>query len=87
MAGFGDDVWSERRGRGFRRRSRQSRGPSVLAILLAGLAAFALVRLTTAANRPNLSTAQKVAVGALIVLVGGVLLSLRRSAQRYRWSA
>jgi len=50
---------------------------------VAGLAVFALVRLLTASNRPNLSTAQKVALGALVVFVGSVLLSLRRSARRY----
>jgi hypothetical protein len=67
-------------------RRRRARGPSAVTILLAGLAVFALIRLMTASNRPDLSTAQKVVLGALVLLVGGVLLSLRRSARRYAWS-
>jgi len=64
-------------------RRRRARGPSAFTILLAGLAVFALVRLLTASNRPNLSTAQKVVLGGLVLFVGSILLSLRRRARRY----
>jgi hypothetical protein len=83
---FAGDLGGHRSWRRPYGRRRRARGPSAFTILLAGLAVFALVRLLTASNRPNLSTAQKVALGALVLLVGSVLLSLRRSARRYNWS-
>jgi uncharacterized membrane protein SirB2 len=51
-------------------------------LLLAGLAVFAFAKLMTA-NNSSRSTAEKVALGALIVLVGAVLLSFRRSRRPY----
>jgi hypothetical protein len=82
----GDGARWDRSWRGFGARRHRARRPSVFGILLAGLAVFALVKLWTASNRPNLSTAQKLVIGALVAIVGGWLLSLRRSAKRYDWS-
>jgi hypothetical protein len=71
-----------RRGRfGFRRQ----RTPAAAKILLAGLAVFALMKLTGALNRPDRSTVEKVTIGALVAVVGAVLLSLRNSSRRYRF--
>jgi hypothetical protein len=52
---------------------------------LAGLAVFALVRLLSAAQKPNRTGTEKWLLGTLIVSLGALLLSLRRSAPRYRW--
>jgi len=68
---------------GFRPRRRRS---PALAILLAGLAVVAFGKLMSALNRPNRSTAEKIGLGALLAVVGAMLLSLRsRGARRYRW--
>jgi hypothetical protein len=50
--------------------------------LLAGLAVIALVALISAANRRR-STLEKLVLGGLIVTVGAIVLSLRRSSRRY----
>jgi hypothetical protein len=74
-------------GRGWRRRGfgfRRRRMPTAARILLAGLAVFAFVKLTSAISNSNRSTFEKVALGALLALVGAVLLSLRNSSRRYR---
>jgi hypothetical protein len=73
-------AW-RRGGFGFRRR----RTPAAVKILLAGLAVFAFVKLTAAANRSNRSAFEKIALGALVALVGAYLLSLRNSSRQYRF--
>ena len=59
-------------GRPYRRR------PSMLTLLLAGLAVFAFVKLTAAASRSNRSTAEKVVLGALLLAVTAWVMSFRR---------
>jgi hypothetical protein len=65
--------------------SRSRRGPSLVRILLAGLAVFALVRLMSATNRPKRSAATTLVLGLLLVIVGTMVMSFRRSARRYQW--
>ena len=65
---------------------RSNRGPSAAKILLAGLAVFALVRLMSSDSHRSRTTAEKVMIGALVGVLGALLLSLRRSTMRYRWS-
>ena len=82
--GYGDPFgtrWTGRRGGfGFRRR----RMPTAARILFAGLLVYAFVKLSSAIGRSNRSTYEKVALGALLAVVGAALLSLRNSSQRYR---
>ena len=78
---FGTDRAWRRGGFGFRRQ----RTPTAVKILLAGLAVFAFVKLTAAINRSNRSTFEKVALGALVALVGAFLVSLRNSSRSYRF--
>ena len=83
-AGFADPFGTRRRwgrgGFGFRRR----RMPTAARILIAGLLVYAFVKLTSAIGRSNRTTYEKVALGALLAVVGAALLSLRNSSQRYR---
>jgi len=64
---------------------RRSRRPTWLTVALAGLVVFALIKLATASGRSR-STAEKLGIGALILVLGGLLASLRRSASRHDWS-
>ena len=59
------------------------RGPSVLRLLLAGLAVVALVKVMSAATGRQRSTAEKLVLGGLVVLLGAVVLSFRRSGRRF----
>jgi len=68
-------------GYGFRRRGT----PTAVKILLAGLAVFAFVKLTGILDRPNRSTFEKVAFGALVAVVGAYLVSLRNASRQYRF--
>lgn len=54
-------------------------------VLLAGLAVFAFVKLMSAANRSNRSKAATIVLGVLLVAVGAIVMSFRRSAARARW--
>jgi hypothetical protein len=81
---FADDItgrpWARR---GFRPRRR---GPSVALLLLAGLAVFAFVKVMSAASRQGRrSTGEKIVLGALLLALGAILLSFRRSAVRRGW--
>jgi len=58
-------------------------GPSVAHLLLAGLAVFAFVRLMSAANRGRRSRLTALTIGVLLLAVGALVSSLRRSARRY----
>ena len=78
--GFG--CYSRRWPRAVSRKPR--REPLAALILLAGLAAFAYAWLATAAHRPTRTKAEKIMLGLGIAAVGMLLLSLRRSAARYR---
>src|SRR5262245_24572778 len=89
---WGTGTWSQV-GRGFgghRRnrfaswRARRQRGPSAAKILLAGIAAFTFARLMSASNRGTTSRLEKVLLGIGLAAAGTLLLSLRRSALRYR---
>ncbi|MGQ0733912.1 MAG: hypothetical protein ACT4QD_09680 [Acidobacteriota bacterium] len=79
-AWFADEIPASRawRSGGFPRRRTFSPGR----ILLAGLAVLAAVKLVSAVSSPNRSRAEKLGLGALLVLVGAFLLSLRRSPRR-----
>ena len=80
---FADDLTGRgawRRQRGFRPRRR---GPSMVTLLLAGLAVLTLVKVMSVANGRR-STAEKVLLGGLIVLLAAVVLKFRRSFARYR---
>ena len=68
-------------GRPFARR----RAPSVVTLLLAGLAVFALVKLMSATTGRRRSTAERVVLGGLLLLAGAVVMAFRRSSRRYRW--
>jgi hypothetical protein len=73
--------------RGFRAMGRrQRRGPSAFKILLAGLAVFALVRLMSQDSQRTRTTGEKLVIGVLVAGLAAMLLSLRRSTARYRWS-
>jgi hypothetical protein len=84
VVGFADDIHAHGPWRYFGSRRQSVRGPSLGLILLAGLAVFAFLKLTAAADRPNRSTLEKIALAALALLAGAFLLSLVRSARRYR---
>jgi len=67
-------------------RSRVHRGrrePSILLLLLAGVAVFAFVKVMSAASRRR-SLAEKIFFGALLIVLGAVVVSFRRSSARYR---
>jgi hypothetical protein len=64
---------------------RRRRTPTAVKILLAGLAVFAFAKLISAFNRSTRSTFEKVALGALVAVVGAFLLSLRNSSRSYRF--
>lgn len=79
VANFGATV---ARQRGWARRSRTK--PSVIWLLLAGAAVLAFARVATAAGRSRRSTAEKVFLIGLLLLLGLVVMSFRRSGARYR---
>jgi uncharacterized membrane protein len=57
-------------------------GPSVARLLLAGLAVLAFVRLMSVASRPSRSTARRIGIAILLIAVGAIVMSFRRSALR-----
>lgn len=82
VVAFADDF--TRRGTWrLRSRVRQRREPSMALLLLAGLAVFAFVKVMSAA-RGRRSTVEKVVLAALLLALGVVVLSFRRSTSRYR---
>jgi hypothetical protein len=72
------------RGARGRHRVGRRREPSIVWLLLAGLAVLGFAKLMTVANGRERSTGEKVVLGALLVLLGVIVLSFRRSAARYR---
>jgi hypothetical protein len=60
-------------------------GPSVGRLLLAGLAVFAFVKLMSAAHRPNRSKPTVLVTALLLLAVGALVMSFRRSARRSGW--
>jgi hypothetical protein len=76
------ETWASRRRRGFG--SGRRRGPLAIQILLAGIAVFALTRLMSASNRPHRTGAEKALLAVLMAAAAGFILTLRRSAARYR---
>jgi hypothetical protein len=68
---------------GARRAVRRS--PSLVHILLAGAAVLAFASLLSQASRPGRSRGTKIAFGVLLLALGAVVLSLRRSGRRYRF--
>jgi hypothetical protein len=65
-------------------RSRRGPEPSLLWLLLAGLAVVGFARVVTAIGSRRRSTGEKIVLGALLLLLGAVVLPFRRSAARYR---
>ena len=57
----------------------------MVTLLLAGLAVFAFVRLTSMGARRGRSSAERLLLGVLLVAVGAIALSFRRSARGRRW--
>jgi hypothetical protein len=80
---FGSMPWSHAGWTPAGRRARGRRAPSILLILLAGLAAFALVKLMSAAERPQRSPLEKVLIAVLLVGAASFVLRLRRRGHRY----
>ena len=78
---FGDDFTGRWRSRAYRRQ----RGPSIAALLLAGVAVFAFAKVMSIASGRRRSTAEKLALGAALLLLGAVLMSFRRRAVRRGW--
>jgi hypothetical protein len=69
-----------------RRRQRRRRGPSVLTLLLAGLAVFAFVRLTSVSARPRRSAVHRAAITLLLLGAAWAVMAFRRSGRRrYGW--
>jgi hypothetical protein len=68
-----------------RRVRPRRRAPSILRLLLAGLAVFAFMKVLSAASRERQSTGEKIALGVLLLILGAVLLGFRRSAVRRGW--
>ena len=66
-------------------RHRRRREPSMAILLIAGLAVFAFMKVLSASSREGRSTAEKIALGALLLFLGAILLSFRRSAVRRGW--
>jgi hypothetical protein len=64
---------------------RPGSGPSLPRLLLAGLAVVAFVKLMSAANASSRSRARTITLGILLLAVGAVVMSFRRSARRHRW--
>jgi hypothetical protein len=85
LAGLADELHANLPLKRMRYRTRPYGQPSVGRILLAGLAVFAFVKLMSTVNRPNRSRATALVLGMLLLAVGAVLMSMRRSGQRYRW--
>jgi hypothetical protein len=82
---FAGDITSNRPWARRGLRPRRS-APSIARLLLAGLAVFAFVKVMSAASRPERrSTAEKIALGGLLLLLGAILLAFRRSAVRRGW--
>jgi hypothetical protein len=81
FARFGDDFT----GRWQRRVHRRQRGPSFARLLLAGLAVFAFAKAMSMALGRRRSTAEKLALGVVILLLGAVLMAFRRPAPRRGW--
>lgn len=63
---------------------RWRRQPSIVWLLLAGLAVVTLARVMTAASARERTKTEQVLLAALVVLLGAVVLSFRRSGARYR---
>jgi hypothetical protein len=64
--------------------ARPRRSPSIGRILLAGLAVLAFVKLMSMASGRR-SRPGRIALGVLLLAVGAVVLSMRRSARRRGW--
>jgi hypothetical protein len=78
------DGLARRSGWGPRRGFRAARrGPSMVTLLLAGLAVLALVKVMSAAGGRR-SRAEKLVLGGVIVVLAAVVMSFRRSSARYR---
>jgi hypothetical protein len=84
MASFADNFagsgpWQHR----YQRPRRQ--GPSMLRLILAGLAVLAFAKVMSSANMRQRSTVEKWIIGAVLVALGAIVLSFRRSGRRYGW--
>jgi hypothetical protein len=84
MASFADDFagagpWQHR----FQRPRRQ--GPSMLRLLLAGLAVLAFAKVMSTTTMRQRSIVEKLIIGGVLVALGAIVLSFRRSGRRYGW--
>jgi hypothetical protein len=66
-------------------RPQRRRGPSIATLLLAGLAVFAFVRLTSLSTRPRRSVGERALIGVLLLAAAWAVMSFRRSGRRYGW--
>jgi hypothetical protein len=80
VTAFADDL--HRFGPWGRRRHGRRRAPSIVLLLIAGLAVYAFVRLTDASHQPRRTRGEKLLLAALLVVAGAVVLSLHRSRAR-----
>ena len=61
-------------------------GPSFLTLLLAGLAVFAFVRLTSASTTQRRSPAERAIIGLLLIVAAWAVIRFRRAGRRrYGW--
>ena len=67
------------------RRRHRRRGPSVLTLLLSGLAVFAFVRLTSASTAARRSPGERAIIAVLLVAAAWAVIRFRRSGRRYGW--
>lgn len=85
MGSFADDFARRRPWAAGPWHPKRRRGPSVLRLILAGLAVLAFAKVMSAANARQRSTVEKWIIGGLIVALGAAVLSFRRSGRRYGW--
>jgi hypothetical protein len=67
------------------KRQVRRREPSIAVLLMAGLAVFAFMKVLSASSRQGRSIPEKIALGALLLFLGAIMLSFRRTAVRRGW--
>jgi hypothetical protein len=67
-----------------RRAVRTRREPSMAWLLVAGLAVVVFVKVMSVAGSRRRSTVERILLAGLLLVLGAIVLSFRRSAARYR---